>query len=537
MEIANSIPGQSSDKMAASGDVLARRNLPSSTNSTSVELFSVLQGLATCSKSRLHYDVDWKPTSEALEEFSKPPALLASLAAVSPSAGTFPRDDNSFILSGDEREIQESEDSDFASDNSVTSNEENDLEDESIVDVESLRNVELLEKELQASFDGTDIAIHHLEIEKKRQARERLNSRIERLKEHSKKLQEEKHQYLQQKESERVGEFIRSVQALQLDEKRKSEEARLRQQKLEQSHEEYKQRAVRRVKEVEALRLKVLKQEQQIKKELMQLEVSFNSIRETASNIQQIFQACKYQSSLSPSMPDILREVDKVLKVSQNSVKNAHENGQVTEMNVTIMQECTTLIQTMLQKAKSLVQEVTTKAAKEEADHQAKAKEEVEKKEKEKAERKKAERAAREKQNNQTSTSAGQPSNSGAQQKAVLSKELSSCISETAWKEYSRLVSYKSEIVKAAEPLNTDKSMKQLKFDLQKAVATPINSISEESILDKIQRINKFLSGGSVQVGRKQISTAVHPAAKVGQPHTNLFKFISILGTYLVFGP
>ena len=307
------------------------------------------------------------------------------------------------------------------------------------------------------------------------------------------------------------------MQALQEDEKRKSEEARQRQQQLEQSHEEYAQQAVRKVKEVEALRLKVLKEEQQIKKQLMQLEVSFTSIRETASTIQQIFQQCKYQSSLSTSMTDVLKEVDKVLKVSQNAFDDANEKGQVTEMNEKIMHECSSLIQAMLQKTKNIVEEISIKAMKEEVERQAKAKEEEEKKEKEKARKEKAERAARERQNSQISASAASQTTSGKQQTSGLSKELTSCISELAWHEYSRLLSYKAEITKTAEPLNTDKSLKQLKFDLQKAVATPINSISEESILDKIQRLTKFLSGASVSVGRKEISISVHPAAEVSR--------------------
>lgn len=502
--------------MAATGGVLTRRNLPSSSNSTSVDVITVLKSLASCSKGRLNYDKDWKPTVEALEEFSRPPELSTELSSVSPSSGGIsPGEQNGFtLLDGTEvQQEEEQEHSDFSSIESVSSSAERELDDEG---ARSARFDELLEKELVATYDGTDVAIHHFETEKKLQAHERLNSRKDRFEEHCNKLKEEKHRYLQQKETERVEEFIKSVQALQLDEKRKSEEARVRQQKLEQSHEEYAQRAVRRVKEVEELRLKVLKQEHLLEKQLMQLKASFSSIRETASDIQRIFHECKYKSSLSHSMPDILREVDKVLKVSQNTFNDAFENRQVTEMNVTIIQECSSLIQSMLQKTKSLVQEVNAKAAKEEAEEQLRAKEQEARKEKERAEKEKAERAAREKQNNQASTSAAQTSSSASPPKAGLSKELSSCISEAAWKEYSRLVSYKSEIVKAAEPLNTDKSLKQLKFDLQRAVATPINSISEESILDKIQRLTKFLSGGSVQVGRKQISIAVHPAAQVG---------------------
>lgn len=517
------IPGHSSDKMAASGGVLTERTPPSSSSSsTSVELLNILQGLASCAKGRLNYDNDWKPTYEALVELSRPPRLSSDLSSLSPSSGNSPGEQKGFTSSEDERENrkdEELENSDVVAINTISFSVETDLEGERALG-RNARNDELLEKELQATYDETPFAIFQLEKERKLEARERLDSRTEKWKEHSKQLKLEKHHYLQEKQNELVEEFLRSVQALQLDEQKKSEEARLRQKKLEQSHEEYAQRAVRRVKEVEELRLKVVRQEQLLKERLVQLEASFKKIKETAFSIQQFFRECKYQSSLAPSMSSMLREVSDVLKISENTFNDARQNRQVTDANMAVMQEYTNLIQNVFQKTKFLVQEVNAKAAREETERQARAKEEEAKKakekaEKDKAEKDKAERVAREKQNSLASASAGQ--SSVVQSKAALSKELSSCISGTAWKEYSRLVSYKNEISKVVVPLNTDKSLKQLKFDLQKAVATPINSISEESILDKIQRLTKFLSGGSVQVGRKQISTAIHPAAQVGE--------------------
>ena len=440
--------------------------------------------------------------------------LSSNLLTVSPSSIPV-GEKNSYILSTDATEDNSKDEvrhsDDFPISNFASSGE-SDLEDERS---ERLRNYESLEKELQASFDGTHVAIHHYEMEKKHQARERLNSRKEKFLENSKRLLEAKNHYLRQKENERLDEVIKSVQALQEDEQRKSEEARLRQQKLEQSHKEFKERAARRVKEVEELRLRVLRQEQQIKKELQQLEVSCNSVIETAAKIQQTFHGCKFQTFLSPSVSEIQSEVNKVLKLSQNSLDSANENGQATEMNVKIIQDCTVLIQSLYQKAKTLVHEANSKAAKEEAERQAQ--EEAKAKEEEK--RRQALKASKEKQNTQPSTSASQTADSKSQSKAGISKELSSCISPAAWKEYSRLATYNlSQIVESAEPLNTDKSLKQYKFDRHKAVTTPINAISDKSpshLLDKNQRLTKLLSGQSVQVGGKQISISKHPAAKV----------------------
>ena len=488
----------------------------------------VLQGLASCSKNRLRYDTHWKPTREALDEISGPPKLLADLLrSVSPSKDLSLGETNtcSSLEHGsetlNEEEEEEKDQNGVVFDEMVSFIGKKDLEMPeagSTCTTTENPNDGLREKELLASYDNTHVAIYRLETEKRLKAQEDLNSREEKLREHSMKLQTRKRRYLQQKENERVEERLQSLQALQLDEKRKSEEARLRQKKLEQSHAEYAQKAVRRVKEVEELRLKVLRQEQLFKKQMMQLEALFKGIGDTASSIQQIFQECRYQSAVATFKPEISQEVAKVLKISQNVLDNARESEQVTEANFAFVQDCSKLIQTILQKTKSVVQEATIKATKEEAELQAKAREEEAKKEKEIADKERAQVALmRKKQESQASTSPSQNSSYSAQSKSGLSKELSSCISETAWKEYSRLVTFKSEIVKSAEPLHTDKSLKQLKFDLMKAVSTPVNSISEESILDKIQHLNKFLSGSSIQAGSKQISMGLHEAAPVSK--------------------
>lgn len=502
----------------ADSSVLSRRGFTVTSTIKSTSLVNdVLQGVASCSKNRLRYDTHWKPTREALDEISGPPKLLADLLrSVSPSKDLSLGETNtcSSLEHGsetlNEEEEEEKDQNGVVFDEMVSFIGKKDLE---MPEVDGLR-----EKELLASYDNTHVAIYRLETEKRLKAQEDLNSREEKLREHSMKLQTRKRRYLQQKENERVEERLQSLQALQLDEKRKSEEARLRQKKLEQSHAEYAQKAVRRVKEVEELRLKVLRQEQLFKKQMMQLEALFKGIGDTASSIQQIFQECRYQSAVATFKPEISQEVAKVLKISQNVLDNARESEEVTEANFAFVQDCSKLIQTILLKTKSVVQEATIKATKEEAELQAKAREEEAKKEKEIADKERAQVALmRKKQESQASTSPSQNSSSSAQSKSGLSKELSSCISETAWKEYSRLVTFKSEIVKSAEPLHTDKSLKQLKFDLMKAVSTPVNSISEESILDKIQHLNKFLSGSSIQAGSKQISMGLHEAAPVSK--------------------
>ena len=496
-------------------------------------LCSVERSLKSCSKGRLTYDPHWKPTRENLEELSKPPSLSLKLSPVSLSSTTRTSNkrDGNVIFSGElaeSKDIEESNQTDGMSSSSYRSDTESDSEKETRAsNVQVPMHEELLEKELQASFDWTHVAVYNYGMEKKRQAEEEIATRKKKMAENSKRLSEEKNRYLQQKEHERVDEMIKSVKALQRDEERKTEEAKQRQQELKQSHEASAARVVRKVKEMEDLRLRLLKEEQQVKRELQQLEASFITVQETAQNIQQIFKECKFQSYLSTSASDILSETKEVLKLSLSNLNSAKENERVTEGISEIMQKCSILIPDLLQKAKELVNEANTKAAKDEADRQikeeAKAKEEEEKKQQ-------ALKTSQEKQTVSSSTSKP-TSNSSDQSKTGISKDLASCISATAWKEFSRLASYRSAIVKEAEPLNTDKTLKQYKFDLHKAVTTPINAISDQSprhLRDKIERLAQLLSGQAVQMGGKQISIIKHPAAKVKSSFPTLFILRSV---------
>ncbi len=60
------------------------------------------------------------------------------------------------------------------------------------------------------------------------------------------------------------------------------------------------------------------------------------------------------------------------------------------------------------------------------------------------------------------------------------------------------------------------RQLKAYRFDLQKAVNTPINSISIQSashIKDKVQRLCSLLAGRPVEVVGKRVSVTTHPQA------------------------
>ena len=84
-------------------------------------------------------------------------------------------------------------------------------------------------------------------------------------------------------------------------------------------------------------------------------------------------------------------------------------------------------------------------------------------------------------------------------------------------KVYGRLQEGLENAVKSCESLN-DPQAKKYRFDLQKAVSTPVNAISAQSgehLCDKIMRLRKLLSGQPVQVAGKTLTINSHPAAKL----------------------
>ena len=85
-------------------------------------------------------------------------------------------------------------------------------------------------------------------------------------------------------------------------------------------------------------------------------------------------------------------------------------------------------------------------------------------------------------------------------------------------KQYSQLQEKLLQITAACGALTKDPQAKKYRFDLQKAISTPINAISGQSgqhLRDKIHRLHAVLSGQRVQVTGRQVSVNDHPQGKV----------------------
>lgn len=80
---------------------------------------------------------------------------------------------------------------------------------------------------------------------------------------------------------------------------------------------------------------------------------------------------------------------------------------------------------------------------------------------------------------------------------------------------YTQLQSEMKECETKSAAITTDPSLKSLRFDLQKAVMSPINEISDQSaqhLQEKLDRLRNLLLGNPVDVGTKRIRATQHPA-------------------------
>ena len=85
-------------------------------------------------------------------------------------------------------------------------------------------------------------------------------------------------------------------------------------------------------------------------------------------------------------------------------------------------------------------------------------------------------------------------------------------------KVYEKLQSMLTTAVDSCGSLTKDPQNKKYRFDLQKAVSTPVNAISSQSgehLHNIIMRLKRLLSGQPVEVTGRTLSTNLHPAAKL----------------------
>lgn len=79
---------------------------------------------------------------------------------------------------------------------------------------------------------------------------------------------------------------------------------------------------------------------------------------------------------------------------------------------------------------------------------------------------------------------------------------------------YEQIMAFYEQYAQSVKPLQADENMKKYRFNCQKAVNIPINTISAVSpqhLLDKFDKLSLLLSGSTVRVADVNISSSDHP--------------------------
>ena len=348
------------------------------------------------------------------------------------------------------------------------------------------------------------------EEEQQNELRENSVKRRDLFERRSAEFLEKKYQLLEEKRQEATQRDLEDLKSIQENAERWNEEARQRQQKLEESHQLSAARAAKKDHQVEQQRQRVLEEKEREQKAVLQLEKILQSMGSIAHTVQQGLERCTHKAHLSPNVQSLVGEMKQILESASGVVqrcktarKGAASSGE--ELNKYYLQ-----IKDLATKSAAAVQEANAKAAAEEEERlQAKMKAEQMK-----AEQMKREEEEHAKQKLQAADAAAKDA------KSSLATELLGSISESSFKEYSRLEKLLADTCKSYEPFVADKSptAKQYKLGLHKAVTTPINAISDQSpahLMDKIQRLTKVLSGQPIQIPGKPAPIETSPLGQV----------------------
>lgn len=426
---------------------------------------NVIEGLRNTSKGKLKYDLKWKGTQEELDECSPKAPVISCRLDLLQSMKKLSLEDNgtrSDISPQSERTAMS-----FGEDSAL----------DSTIGPEC--------------FDSTHVSLHRYEQSMKQEARARLEERKRLFEQHSEHLHEEKTRNLQQQLEERRNKFLELVQGLKQDLRNYEIQTANSQKALKVQHEKSAARVATKVQMLE-LKKRQAEEQEKNKKDLLCLQKSHN---ETVNIYRELEAVTKNCSSLGAKTVTIVDEAKKVLNLSLNTFNDCISAGRALDGAIEHLPQYFNMMRTLLSNAKQAIAEAEQKAKKEMAEKEAKKREEEERKKQEEAKKKE-------------------------EQAAKSTETLSTTISKSSIAEYGRLEKLLEEVNKSIEPLTstTDKTIKKLKMALQRAVTTPINTISDQSpahLLDKISELSKLLSGQQIESFGNALSTSIHPCASV----------------------
>lgn len=449
----------------------------------------VLEGLRRSSKGQLRYDGNWRSTQHQLQECSPSPRMSCKYLDV----------------------IQSLEDSEantkMCKDRRLEDCEYETKGNRKIDKKKNLFNALSSAAHGPEYYDTTHVSIHSYEKEKEREAQQKFQDRKSLFEMNSEHLMKEKKRALLVNMEETQNKILEGIQGLQLELKNKDLEVLKSQKVLELSHKNSAIRASEKVRHVEEMKQKLIEEEERNKRELSCLHSCCEQVQNIYKELVATVKTCQYPDHLPSNTATVIEEAQKVMSLSSNTFSDSKALGKAVDGAFKHLPEYLNIMKTLLSKAKTAASEAEAKAKKEQAEKEAKRKEEEEKRKKEEAKKEQEKVKLQE----------------SAAKALAVPQHLSNCISSTSFKEYTKLENLLEKTEKAFEELSTskDKSVKKLKLDLQRAVTTPINTISDRSpahLMEKITKLSNLLCGQPIDLqSGMPFSIFIYPCAHVSR--------------------
>lgn len=461
--------------------------------------------LKRTSKGSLSYDRG-APTKEFLEQCSPPPVL-----------STHYNDKNSPDNRLTERKNQKTQKLNRVNSGSTTY--DNDLQ-LTISSNSSTRTVEIVSPTSETQrkdvipvspeYTKSILAVKQYEDSLEKEKNHKVHQKQKEFTEFTRKLQNNAENTILSIEKNLLVRAMEQQQETELQFMQQSIELQEKQRKLKEDHRQHAQMLQ---KKQEKLKEEVKRKEKERHDRLEMAQTIRNDIGIIQDRLKTMYDQCNHRDRL----PE---------KVKKGLELVIHKHAQATQMmssqdiDINEIQKMTEMLKLCLNVHEFMKKEFDdlAKTIKEEE-----AREEAEKKAKEEAEAKaKAEAAAKAALIPPTpglaagplASSTPAPSSSSASR--LTRPDEVRCVDENAFTQYTRL----QEQLKKAEEENTtlftNPQLKKIKFDIQKAVNTPINNISPvsgEHLRDKLQRLQSLLAGQTVELTGKRFSLSGCPQA------------------------
>ncbi|XP_060071931.1 mRNA export factor GLE1-like [Ylistrum balloti] len=320
---------------------------------------------------------------------------------------------------------------------------------------------------------------------------------------HSDQLHQKTHKQLKDLERKNILRAL-EVQETTLTQHRKGrDESAKVYLKMQEDHRKHAQMLERKHDKIQD---EIRKKEQEKKEREEKVKQLFTDLKTIQSRILVIQPNCAIQNKLADQCKMIVERIRKTASDLENHIIHETQSGEINQSLPDKLKEAVKFALNAYEAITKRIEEEKQKLEEEKAKAAAAAAEAKRQEEQAKA----AAAASPIATSTPVSSSSDKNKSPGA---TKLAEDEIQCADIDAFEWYTKLQKDMGKTEELIKPLSNPES-KKLKFDLQKAVNTPINAISPisgEHLREKLKRLLDLLSGQSVEVGSKRVNVGDHP--------------------------